>query len=119
MDSFKIPPARHKLYHAHIYFDATTLELALLLYKEIEHNFNLKLGKINKNPVGPHTTWSFEVTFSDLYYVHFVQWLNENRGSLNVLIHAYTGEHFSDHTDKAFWLGNEVKLNFDFFRCYI
>ena len=45
----------------------------------------------------------------------FIKWLDDNRKGLTVLVHAVTDDDLKDHTDYAYWLGNEEKLNLSIF----
>lgn len=41
-------------YHAHVYFDATTLEQARALCEEAARRFAVTMGRVHQQPVGPH-----------------------------------------------------------------
>ena len=41
-------------YHAHLYFDATTIDQARALAEEGTRLFNLQMGRVHERPVGPH-----------------------------------------------------------------
>ncbi|MGF1706728.1 DOPA 4,5-dioxygenase family protein [Enterovibrio baiacu] len=111
MDSPRKPINLHKAYHAHVYFDANTLDAAKRLYEKTQNAFSLKLGRIHERPVGPHTMWSYQVLFFDTDFDNFIPWLDEQRDTLNVLVHASTGDDLADHTQHAYWLGNAVALD--------
>ncbi|EGQ7997924.1 DOPA 4,5-dioxygenase family protein [Vibrio vulnificus] len=111
MNSPKRPINEHDAYHAHVYFDANTLDFATSLCQRIGENFSLRVGRMYKKPVGPHTMWSCQVLFTRSDFDSFIPWLDENRGSLSVLIHADSGDELADHTKYAYWLGDEVELD--------
>ncbi|WP_428774791.1 DOPA 4,5-dioxygenase family protein [Vibrio sp.] len=111
MNSPKRPVNVHKAYHAHIYFDASTLEFASNLCQQIEKQFSLHLGRLHQKPVGPHTMWSCQILFTHSDFDSFIPWLDQNRGDLSVLVHADTGDDLADHTTYAYWLGDAVKLD--------
>lgn len=111
MSSPKRPMNEHDKYHAHVYFDASTLEVAEKLCQQIGDNFSLKVRQIHQNPIGPHTMGSFQVLFTNLDFDFFIPWLDQYRGELSVLVHADTGDNLADHTKYAYWLGEEVKLD--------
>ncbi|WP_047047040.1 DOPA 4,5-dioxygenase family protein [Vibrio mexicanus] len=111
MNQLQKPINVHRAYHAHIYFNQDTLALATELHHKIQSQFDLRLGRIITQPIGPHTQWSFQVLFTREDFERFIPWLDENRGSLNVLVHADTGNDLDDHTLYAYWLGDEVNLD--------
>lgn len=45
-----------KGYHAHIYFDADTIDQARALCEQAAQSFPLKMGRVHERPVGPHLT---------------------------------------------------------------
>jgi DOPA 4,5-dioxygenase len=112
-------PARpvniHKAYHAHVYFDADTLEFASDLCERVGTRFGLKIGRVHQKPVGPHPEWSCQITFASKHFDVFIPWLDEHRNGLTVLVHALTGNDLEDHTDYAYWLGESVDLNLSMF----
>ncbi len=54
---------RIKGYHAHVYFDANTLDQARALCEEAAQLFPLKMGRVHQRPVGPHPDWSCQLAF--------------------------------------------------------
>ncbi|OEF56262.1 DOPA 4,5-dioxygenase family protein [Enterovibrio norvegicus] len=111
MDSPKRPINNHEAYHAHVYFDESTLDTAKHLHQKIQQNFPLKLGRIHERPVGPQTMWSYQVLFFNADFDRFIPWLDEERKTLNVLVHASIGDDLADHTKHAYWLGDTVELD--------
>jgi len=73
--------------------------------------FELPVGKFNEKLVGPHTMWSFSITFTSSEFESVVSWLDEARHGLSVFVHALTGDDVRDHTEYAYWLGNSVELD--------
>ena len=112
----KYPLNIHKNYHAHVYFEEQTLQFA----KDLCHNagklFNLDVGKFHQKPIGPHPKWSCQLKFTSTDFEQFIPWLNSQREELIVLVHGVTGNNLQDHTDYAYWLGNEVPLNLAIFQ---
>jgi len=49
---------RIKGYHAHVYFDASTIDQARALCEQAAQLFPLKMGRVHERPVGPHPDWS-------------------------------------------------------------
>lgn len=110
------PINSHKAYHAHIYFDEATKVLAKQLCDITAEKFQLKVGRFHEKLIGPHPCWSCQVTFGAKDFDDYIPWLEANRENLTIFIHALTGDHFKDHTEFAYWLGQEVALNLDFFK---
>ncbi|NMP17719.1 DOPA 4,5-dioxygenase family protein [Thalassotalea sp. Y01] len=115
MTNSKYPINIHDKYHAHVYFDETSLDLASDLHKQVAENFALPVGRIHQKPVGPHTKWSFQILFGQNDFDEVVPWLDAHRGDLSVLVHADTGNDAIDHTEYAYWLGEAVKINLNGF----
>lgn len=115
MNETKRPVNVHKGYHAHVYFDATTKDHASALCQEAGQQFGLRVGRFHETLVGPHPCWSCQITFGNRDFDAFIPWLDDNRGTLSVLVHALTGDDLKDHTEFAYWLGQPVPLNLDFF----
>lgn len=113
MNSPKRPVNIHKGYHAHVYFDQQTLDFASKLCAQAGEKFGLKVGRVHQKPVGPHTQWSCQITFSHKSFDEFIPWLDTHRQNLSVLVHALTGDDLADHTEYAYWLGDDVALNLE------
>jgi len=116
MNSPKRPINNHEHYHAHVYFSADTLDFATRLCQEAGTQFSLEIGRVHQKPVGPHTQWSCQIKFDKAHFEQFIPWLDTNRANLNVLVHAVTGNDYIDHTDYAYWLGDEEKLKLEIFK---
>ncbi|NQZ32839.1 MAG: DOPA 4,5-dioxygenase family protein [Oceanospirillaceae bacterium] len=112
----KRPVNKHKAYHAHVYFESETLALASDICHQVKERFGLKIGTIHQKNVGPHPKWSCQILFSSKHFEQLIPWLDANRAGLTVFVHAQTGDDLKDHTDYAYWLGNEVALNLAMFR---
>jgi len=116
MKEANYPINLHDHYHAHIYFEGTTLEFATELCLKAGRLFSLQVGRVHQKPVGPHPLWSCQITFSSDDFDEFIPWLEKQRQGLSVLVHALTGDNLKDHTKHAYWLGEKVELNLDLFR---
>lgn len=117
MTEIKRPINLHRAYHAHVYFDAETQEVARKLCDKIAQQFaDLTVGRFHKRSVGPHSKWSCQTTFSAKHFDTFIPWLDANREGLTIFIHGLTGDDLKDHTDYAYWLGQSVELNLRMFR---
>ena len=111
------PPINvHEHYHAHLYFDQASLDFATELCLKAGDLFTLKVGGIHQKPIGPHPQWSCQITFSSDDFEAFIPWLKDHRQGLSVLVHGLTGDNLKDHTEYAYWLGDEVELNLALFR---
>ncbi|MAB98837.1 MAG: dioxygenase [Pseudomonadaceae bacterium] len=92
-------------FHAHVYFNAETLELAQQLCEQAASMFPLKMGRIHQKPVGPHPDWSCQLAFKPELFGQVIPWLALNRQGLVVFIHPITGNDLVDHRDRAMWMG--------------
>ena len=102
-------------YHAHIYFDASTLAQAQALRQEAGEKFNVQLGRVHEKEVGPHPRWSSQIAFDAAEFDRVVPWLEASRGGLDVFVHGLSGNDLDDHTKHAYWLGNEWPLKLEMF----
>ena len=115
MIEIKYPINIHKKYHAHVYFDSKTLQFASNLCEQAGKVFNLKVGRIHQKTVGPHPKWSCQISFTDKEFDQFIPWLDDTRNGLTVFVHGQTGNDLKDHTDYAYWLGDNVPLKLSVF----
>jgi aromatic ring-cleaving dioxygenase len=112
----KRPENLHSHYHAHVYFDASTIGEARELCEGAAQKFGVALGRMHERPVGPHPHWSCQLAFDSRVFDELVPWLDEHRGALTVLVHADTGNHLEDHTVHAAWLGEPAELDLSIFK---
>ena len=115
MKPIKRPQNVHDEYHAHVYYDSETLQVASGLCRQAGELFGLKVGTIHQKPVGPHPRWSCQISFASKDFDAFIPWLDASRNGLSVLVHGLTGEHLKDHTDHAYWLGDSHELDLSMF----
>lgn len=106
----------HPAYHAHVYFDAATVGQARALCAEAGRNFKVAVGRVHEKMVGPHPRWSCQLAFSAAEFDRIVPWLEQHRDGLDVFVHGLSGDELKDHTDHAYWLGNEWPLDLTQFR---
>ena len=106
------------VYHAHVYFDATSKPQAQHFHELIGKAFpghSLSyFGNLLERCVGPHPQWMFEINFVPAMFATVVQFLALHHGTLSVLIHPETMEEdngLNDHTIYAMWLGKQLELN--------
>lgn len=102
-------------YHAHLYFDASTVEQARDLCLAAEEKFGVTMGHMHQRPVGPHPCWSCQLTASPTQFDKLLPWLALNRKGLVVFAHPETGDPLADHRDHAIWLGTGLELDFSIF----
>ncbi|MBW3696137.1 DOPA 4,5-dioxygenase [Vibrio sp. T187] len=98
------------MYHAHVYFALRNVEPAEALRKRIiaERKDVLETFPLVQRLVGPHKMPMFEMHFLNNDH-KIIEWLDEARGDMSVLIHPVTGgEETLDHTERAIWLGREL-----------
>ncbi len=98
-------------YHAHVYFDALTIDKARALCERASARFALKMGRVHERPVGPHPDWSCQLEISTGQFADVVPWLLFHREGLVVFIHPLTGDELIDHRDHAIWLGSSRPLD--------
>jgi aromatic ring-cleaving dioxygenase len=111
MSTFRTP----KGYHAHVYFDADTIDQARTLCEEAARCFPLVMGRVHAQPVGPHPDWSCQLAFRAELFGELLPWLNAHRSGLTVFVHPLTGDELADHRDLAIWLGHSRPLDLSLF----
>ncbi|MBS0241475.1 MAG: DOPA 4,5-dioxygenase family protein [Proteobacteria bacterium] len=102
-------------FHAHVYFDASTVEKARAICTRAAQELGLEMGRVHEKPVGPHPDWSCQLAFAPEKIGPVVSWLMLNRDGLVVLIHPETGSALEDHRDRAMWMGQSRPLDFSIF----
>ncbi|MEA5464540.1 DOPA 4,5-dioxygenase family protein [Leptothoe sp. PORK10 BA2] len=112
----KRPINSYDHYHAHVYFDESSVAHASSICQEAGDRFGVKVGRVHQKLVGPHPCWSCQLAFDHAQFDEVIPWLEKNRGHLTVFVHALTGNDLEDHTTHASWLGNPVALNLSIFR---
>ncbi len=106
----KKDPTEITKYHAHVYYDAETRQVAARVREGLEQ-FDAKLGSWHDEPVGPHTKGMYQVEFLPREFAAIVPWLMLNREGLDVLVHPSTGEGYGDHMIRSLWLGTKLEIN--------
>jgi aromatic ring-cleaving dioxygenase len=92
-------------FHAHVYFDASTLEQARALCQAAAQRFPLEMGRVHEKPVGPHPDWSCQLAFRPEVFGALIPWLALHRAGLVVFIHPISDNDLRDHRDRAMWMG--------------
>ena len=111
MQSFEITG-----YHAHVYFDANSVDAARALCEQASQRFAIPMGRVHERPVGPHPQWSCQLAFEPAHFAEVVPWLAIHRGELDVLVHTLSGDDLRDHTQGVMWLGNSYTLKTEMFK---
>lgn len=110
------PVSSIKSYHAHIYYDAETKDMAQEVRAKLEANYpDLTYGRWHDKPVGPHPDWSSQVAFPASRFADVVPWFALNRAGLVIFIHPESGDEMADHRDHAIWLGAKRELDLSIF----
>ena len=97
-------------FHAHIYYEDKTRDIAKALRISIEKNYVVEMGRWREEPVGPHPQAMYQVSFQPCLFGTFVPWLMLNRSSLSILVHPNTETSMLDHTKYALWMGKPLRL---------
>jgi len=102
-----MPPAERLIasYHAHVYFDASSVAQARALCEAAAQRFALQMGRVHERPVGPHPDWSCQLAFGVEAFAEVVPWLALHRAGLIVFVHPNSGNELLDHRDHAIWMG--------------
>jgi DOPA 4,5-dioxygenase len=106
-------------FHAHVYFDAETRDVAERLHHALAEQFGVTPGKIHDRPIGPHGKPMFQITLAPEQFATVVPWLMVNRDGLSVLVHPTTRDLLADHTTRPLWMGDVVPMNQEFVRRYM
>lgn len=103
-------------YHAHVYFDAATIDKARRICEACRDTFGAEMGRMHERPVGPHPDWSCQLKFPHEKFGDVMRWLMLHREGLVVLVHPETGDALTDHTEHAVWLGAVRPLDLSIFK---
>jgi aromatic ring-cleaving dioxygenase len=103
-------------FHAHVYYDPSTREVAARVRDGVAERFDVELGRWHDKPIGPHPKAMYQVKFAPEQFGVVVPWLMLHHEGLDVLIHPSTDDALGDHTDRALWLGEKLALNVDVLR---
>ena len=104
-------------WHAHVYFDETTVEQARALCEAADEAFaDLEMGRMHEREVGPHPRWSCQLAFAPALFGEVIPWLALNREGLTIFVHPGTGDHLTDHTERTIWMGEMLDLKLEMFK---
>jgi len=103
-------------YHAHVYFDAGTVERARALCQRVAAECpSVAMGRVHEKLVGPHPRWSCQLAFDSAQFDAVIARLERGRDGLTVFVHGLTGDDYADHTAHAMWLGDAAELDLRMF----
>jgi aromatic ring-cleaving dioxygenase len=100
-------------FHAHIYYNPTTREMAERVRQGLGDRFEVLLGRWHDQPIGPHPKSMYQAAFAVNQFDKVVPWLMLHRENLDILIHPNTGDAVADHTDYALWLGEKLPVKLE------
>ena len=103
-------------YHAHVYYDENTFDQAATLCQSAHERFGLTVGRMHRQPVGPHPCWSCQLTVPAARFGEVIPWLMEARNGLTVFVHGTSGDDLYDHSALVLWLGESQPLKLSIFR---
>jgi aromatic ring-cleaving dioxygenase len=109
-----LPYSESSDYHAHIYFNKSSLSIVEELCQKVKESFDVQIGRIHQKLVGPHSEWSCQFAFN-ANQEDFITWLDIHRTGLSVLVHGCSKNGFEDHTQHLKWLGDPIKLDLSIF----
>ena len=99
-----------KSYHAHIYYDFATRDIAAQLREQVSDHFLVQMGGWRDEPVGPHVRPMYQIAFDVSVFPTLVPWLMLNRQGLTVLVHPNTDRPRDDHLVHALWMGEVLPI---------
>ncbi len=109
-----IEVSRIHAWHAHVYYDAGSKPVAVVLREAIAARWpEAVLGRMHDVPVGPHPSAMYQVLFAPGLFPELAPFLALNRAGLTVLVHPESGRPKDDHLLHAMWLGAVLPLNGD------
>ena len=105
-----------KSYHAHIYYDPATREVAGRVRQQVSDHFLVQMGRWRDEPVGPHCGRCIRSRSTSAVFPTLVPWLMLNRQGLTVLVHPNTDRPRDDHLVQALWMGEVLPIKADVLR---
>ena len=109
------PQNLYEHYHAHVYFDAGSVDRAEALCRTAAERFGVAMGRVHRKLVGPHPQWSCQLAFDAGQFDVLIPWLDAHRDGLTVFVHGLSGNDLADHTVHASWLGTPAVLDLSMF----
>ncbi len=102
-----------KSYHAHIYYDPATRDIAAQIREQVSDHFLVQMGRWRDEPVGPHVRAMYQIAFDVAVFPKLVPWLMLNRQGLTILVHPNTDRPRDDHLVHALWMGEVLPIKED------
>jgi DOPA 4,5-dioxygenase len=99
-----------KSYHAHIYYDPATRDIAAQVREQVSDHFLVQMGRWRDDPVGPHVRAMYQIAFDVSVFPTLVPWLTLNRQGLTILVHPNTDRPRDDHLVHALWMGEVLPI---------
>jgi DOPA 4,5-dioxygenase len=106
-------------WHAHVYFSPDQIDQARAVCEAAQERFDIEMGRMHPDPVGPHPTGSCQLTVPPEKFSEVTAWLTLNRAGLDVFTHAETGDVWTDHTQHVVWLGQSHDLRLDVLKKFV
>ena len=106
-----IEPVDIRSWHAHLYFDEHSAALAEQLRERAGEALPVTVGRLHRQPVGPHPRGSCQLEFLPQDLRAVTDWLTCHRQGLTVFMHPNTGQELADHRDRAIWFGDSETLD--------
>ena len=69
------------------------------------------LNHLNLRPIGPHPIGSFETCCNATSLHAAISFFERNHRKFSVLLHPLTPQQYTDHTERAFWIGQALNLD--------
>jgi len=107
------PTSSIKSYHAHIYYDADSIDRARAVIDAACELFDVERERMHEKAVGPHPMWSCQLGATPEVFVELLPWLALNRDGVIVFNHPDTGDVMADHRDHPIWLGGCPSLRLE------
>lgn len=105
----------HAPYHAHIYFDTASRQLAVAAHAVLRQRMLagdlplLFVGSLRDAGAGPHPMPQFEIHFTAEALPAVREFIRAS--GLTALIHPLTDDDLADHTRLAEWIGSPLPLD--------
>ncbi len=106
-----IPVAEITSWHAHVYYDSGTQDVAAALREQVGERFVVQMGRWHAVPVGPHPVAMYQIAFDTALFPTLAPFLALNRRGLTILLHPNTDSPHDDHLEHAMWMGAVLDLD--------
>lgn len=104
-------------YHIHVYFNEQSAPQAEVLREKAQDFWGeARVGRFHRQPVGPHTSGSFQVYLTVDEKDKASNWLTQELGGLSAIIHELSGDNYRDHTENVMWFGKKQPIDVSIFK---